>query len=442
MNKIIIFLIAILTAAVAVACKEDFKYPLGGGAPKLSIREVTTEAHFGDSLSFYVSVADDGTALSTLKVELYFSGDKVSETVIRTKNYGDYRGKLFVPFFKDIPDGTAQLRFVLQNVGMVEAIETKDLELTRPDFPYIDLVTENTTIRMERTGINQYAVTGELPQKVRAFIQAPAVGANGNNITFGWDNGKIVEGSTQQIPFSYLTPGVYTISFNTFTYEAAPFQSYEVNGVEMRMLDDTHYAADLTLTADQEIAFTNIPTLDEWWIDPDFIREDSGRLLFNALSGKYRITADFDKKYFIVEAMDGDETAKLGQDGSGAIWIIGEGIGKPSLGNEVGWVTEKALCLAPIGGKKYRVTVVAGQMIRADAINFKFFHQKGWGGEFTNERLSTSSDLIFIGDGKNGRDPGNLGVMPDKRLTAGATYMLTLDVSAGIDKAVLSIELK
>src|SRR6185312_523396 len=112
------------------------------------------------------------------------------------------------------------------------------------------------------------------------------------------------------------------------------------------------------------------------------------------------------------EALQGSALASLQADGTGAVWIIGEGIGKPSLSsNTVGWNTDNALCLAPIGDKKYQITVVAGTTINAEDINFKFFHQKGWGGEFKSPGISTTSDVVFIGDGDNGRDSGNLGLV-------------------------------
>ncbi|TDS15823.1 DUF5125 domain-containing protein [Sphingobacterium paludis] len=439
MRKHVQHILLLLALASLWACKEEYRYPLEGGKPTLAVEELATSAHFGDSLSFRLAVADDGTELSTVKAQLYFSGDKVAETIIRTKSYGNYTAKIYVPFYKDIPNGTAELRFILENVGMVKVEETKELALTRPDFPFLNLITDTETIRLERMGNNQYTVTKELPQKVKGYIQAPAFGTHGNTLNFGWENERVTQGSTQQIPFSYLSPGEYSLSFNTLTYAASPFQSYKVNGNEMRMLDDSHYTADLTLAANQEIAFTDFPSLDNWWLDTDFMRQENGRIQFQASPGKYRITADFDRRYFIVEAMTGNNLATLHADGTGAIWIIGEGIGKPSLGNQVGWTTEKALCLAPIGGKKYRITVVAGENISTNSINFKFFHQKGWGGEFKNDGLASNSDVIFVGNGSNGRDPGNLGIVSGKQLLNGATYELTVDLSGGNDKAVLTV---
>ena len=139
--------------------------------------------------------------------------------------------------------------------------------------------------------------------------------------------------------------------------------------------------------------------------------------------------------------MNGTSTATLNDDGTGALWIIGDGIGKPSVAtNAVGWTTEKGLCMSQIEAKKYQVTVVAGEQIKSDDINFKFFHQQGWGGEYKNDALSTTSDLVFIGDGTNGRDAGNLGLVEGKSLENGVAYRFTVDVTAGVSSAVLTVE--
>ena len=443
MKNIKKLIIALTLCSSFVACKDDYKYPLGGGKPTLDAVNIASDAFFGDSVAFNVDVADEGKELSTLKVQLYFSDDKVAETIIRTKEYGTYRGKIFVPFLKDIPDATARVKFVLENVGLVKIEEIKDIKLSRPPFPFLNLITEKETIKLLKVGKNQYAATQSFPQKVKGYIQAPAYGEEGNVINFGWANDAIVQDTKENIPFSYLSAGDYTIEFNSLTYQASPFQSYKINGSEMKMLDDTHYVADIQISKDEQIVFTDIADLDKWWIDSDFIRKDGDKLYFNGQTGKYRFTADFKFQYFVVEAMNGENLATLNiNDGSGALWIIGDGIGKPSLSNQVGWDTGKALCMVPIGNKQYQITVVAGESIATNDINFKFFHQKGWGGEFKSEQLTTNSNLIFVGDGANGRDSGNLGLVTGKTLKTGVTYVLIVDLSKGVDQAELKVSEK
>jgi hypothetical protein len=209
----------------------------------------------------------------------------------------------------------------------------------------------------------------------------------------------------------------------------------------MAMADKENFQIEMQLTQSQKLTVEGIENIANWWIDPDFFTKVSDNIFtFAPITGKYRITANTTLQYFKVEAMSGSTLATLQSDGSGAIWVIGTDIGKPSVAkNEVGWNTDKGLCMAPLEGNKYRLTVVGGQTINIESINFKFFHQQGWGSEFTTN-LTTTSEIVFVGSGgSSGRDSGNLGLVAGKTLEEGATYVFTVDVSAGIGNAVLTV---
>lgn len=444
MKKLINYTALLCLFTLLYSCKEDeFIVAIGGGSPTIEVKTAPTASFMGDSLQFTVNVKDQGVALSTLKAQLLFSGEVVAEKIIRTKDYADYSGKLFVPFLKNIPNGTAALKFTLENVELVKKELEQEVAITRPDFPFINLVTATKTYKMNRVALNKYELTENLPFKVSGYLEAPKFGANGNVINFGWESESVTQGITQNIPFSNSVSGVYTISFNTLTYEAAPFIiGYAFNGEGMKQINDNLYSVDLQIEKDKEIVIDGIEDLATWTVDGDFVRKDGSKFSFNALTGKYRFYANFEKKHIYAEAMSGNNLATLNADGTGAIWIIGEGIGKPDVASsQVGWSPENAICVAPIGGKKYRVTVVAGKSIKADNINFKFFHQKNWGGEIKDD-LTTTSDVVFVGNGKNGRDPGNLGLVTGKTLEQGATYEFIVDLSAGNTKGVLTVTKK
>jgi hypothetical protein len=219
------------------------------------------------------------------------------------------------------------------------------------------------------------------------------------------------------------------------TYAGSPFIKLLFGGEEMTMIDDNNYKIEKNLTTGQVLEVAGISNFSSWWIDPDYFSKDAqGKLTFLPMSGKYRITANFKYNYFIVERMTGTGLATLADDGSGAVWIIGEKIGKPSLSNEVGWNTDKALYMSQIQPKKYQVTVIAGTSIATNNINFKFFHQKGWGGEFGETSItSKSTDIVVIAGG------GNLSLATDKKLTVGKTYVFTLDVTGGKTAGVLTV---
>ncbi len=412
----------------------------GAGNPEIDLQTDFSSALFGDSLSFNIAVSDQQVPLSTLKVQLYYTDEIVQQTVIRTKENGNYEGKIWIPFYKDVPDAVATIKVIAQNISKTITEENFDLALSRPDFPFLTLVTAGAEYRMEKIGTNSYAASEEFPFSVKGYIKTPKVGESGNEMTFGYEGSQIALGSVTDIPFSNSSSGKYSITFNTFDFSASPFiVAYALNGTVMKRINDNLFQVDLQLNQGEELTIDGFEDLSDWWIDADFITKEGDTFKFAAMSGKYKISADLEKKYFVIEAMSGNELATLREDGTGAIWIIGDGIGKPALTNAVGWTTEKALCMAPIGAKKYQVSLIAGETVNASDINFKFFHQKNWGGEFSAATLTSGSDLVFVGDGSNGRDSGNLGIIAGKSLTAGKTYVFTVDLSAGNDKATLTI---
>ncbi len=444
MKKIIYYALVLAGMLSMNACSDD---EFVAGNPVMDFKTEAADALFGDSLPFTIKASDVDVPLSTLKAQLFYGEEKVSETVIRTKVSGeDYSGKLYIPYYKNIPNGKATLKYVLQNINFTLTERETELTLARPDFPYLTLVAEEGEYRLEKTDLYQYAITGKFPQKVKGYIKTPKVGTNGNELTFGWENGAVEVGTTDLIPFSNSKAGKYTISFNSYSYEAAPFVKLQVNGTEMDMVDDNNYKVELTLEPGAEVSFEGIPEFEDWTVDGDFLKAgDDGKFTFLPVSGKYRITANFTFKYVFVEAMNGSNLATLQTDGTGAIWIIGEGIGKPSVGaNEVGWNTGKALCMSPIAAKKYQITVVAGKGIKTDKINFKFFHQKDWGGEFGGKDITTDGAIIGIGtgavaDGGNGHDNGNLYLQDGQTLAAGHIYKIVVDVTGGNTKAKMTV---
>jgi hypothetical protein len=436
------YIISIMGLALWMSCTDDVSEIQPEGNPVLEVKSQFTNVHFGDVLPFTVAVSDD-IPLSVLTATLYFGDEEMETVTIRTKENGEYSGTIPVPFLKDIPDGTATLEFVLLNTTMKSAKQTIDVPITRAQYPYLILVTEGASYPMLPTRQpNEYAATEPFPSTdLPAYIKTPVIDGKGTEIVFGWEAGAVTEGVSANIPFVSPVGGAYSVTFNIKTYQAAPFFEILFNGQKMNMVDKENFQLDVDLTQGQELTVEGLEDIAEWWIDPDFfVKKGDGLYDFVPMTGKYRISANLPKQYFKVEVLDGSSVASLKADGTGAIWIIGERVGKPSVASqEVGWEPSRALCMAPMGNKKYQLTVVGGETIRTDEINFKFFHQKGWGGEFGSAAITTTSDIIFIGDGTNGRDSGNLGIVPGVTLETGATYVFTVDVSAGIDKAVLTV---
>lgn len=88
---------------------------------------------------------------------------------------------------------------------------------------------------------------------------------------------------------------------------------------------------------------------DGYYVNSSFFSKNTdGTYTFHAIDGTYQIETDDNLKYLQVRPVQSDGSlATLSDDGTGALWIIGNGIGLPSVSdNQVGWTTEKAIAMA------------------------------------------------------------------------------------------------
>ena len=431
-----------------VSCNNDNDFPGETGDPQILSAQVPESAYFGDSISFSAKVSDSKVPLSTLKAQLFYGEDMISETIIRTIEDGDYDGKINAPFLKGVPDGTASLKLVLQDIHFTIKEELFSVVLKRPQYDYITFVSESgDIINLTLTEKNTYIGTSKEgdPKLQKGVFQTPKFGVNGNPITFGWEGEGIKEGVTSSITFISVNDSPYELTFNTLTYERSPFTVYRLNGQDMNFVDGS-FQIDIDLNKGDNFITENITGLKDYWIDPDFLeltKED--KIKFAAINGKYRVIAvEGQNPYFRIQTLNkSGEKATLQADGTGAIWIAGYGIAKPGMSNgQPGWNPGSMLCMAPVGPKLYQMTAVAsgekgwGQ-IRNDYLGFKFFYQDNWGDEFGKDNYAEKRGLIpsiiSISDG------GDINLTKDQSLEEGKTYIITLDCSNGPDNAIISI---
>lgn len=436
--------LALLLASSSIllpACSDDEMAP---GNPTMDVTGSLQNACFGDSLSFSVKAFDAEVPLSTIHAELYFGDELVSEEVIRTKENGaTYEGKIYVPYIANIPDGKALLRLTLQNIHFTTKEELYNVNISHPDYPSLIFRAESgEEYTMQKESQYVYSVTQRFPAEMRGVIVAPKVGADGNEIVFGYENSEIKPYAEGSIPFSNSAPGRYSISFNTYSFEGSPFVVLSINDQQLEAIDETTSKIDLDLAKGDTLVPSGFPEYSDWWIDPSFFsKNEDGSLTFNAYDGKYRIIADTKLRYFRVYKLDGLNPATLSDDGTGALWIIGAGIGHPSLANEVGWTTENAICMAPTGEKTYQAVLVGGKTIATNSINFKFFGQMGWGVELKGSaNLTSKSNLIGVGTGSDGHDDGNLFLQDGVVLQDNGIYVITVDLTQGINDAVMTVD--
>ena len=164
---------------------------------------------------------------------------------------------------------------------------------------------------------------------------------------------------------------------------------------------------ELTLSQGEDIAVTGID-LSALWIDPDFFEmKDASTLKFLATGGDYRIYVL--NEWLKVIPLSGDSAATY--DNGGAIWMIGDGYGKPQ-GTIVGWNTGESvdLPMARISDNEYRLTLYFSPDKAGENPSFKLFGQPDWDKEFVSTDYDSveGNGLFAIGTGDDGHDNGNI----------------------------------
>lgn len=414
------------------SCNPEPEFVTTDKGPNMTIQACPQAADMGMDLKFKVEINDPDFALSTLKVKLLFDETEVAGLTIRTKENGTYEDVLRVPMLKDIPDGTASLVFAAQNVGMGITSETRQIRIQRPAPAEVTLKTpEGQCYQMIRTGDYQYSLTENLPSKFNAFIQVPL--SDGSKAVFGWSGDALVQDGENPVPFSAHMDGEYTLEVNLLKLSAAPFGAFvtvqsglsEANKVEV-----------LSLRQGIALKFKNIPKIDSWGMDCDFFTVDgAGNIFFNAVDGKYRFIANFADGFIKVEPLDAQgNTATIGEQCDGAVWMIGSQFGKPVVGP--GWnTTDGAYAFAQIEPKLFRMTLNVGSQLNY-GFSLKIFHQKDWGGEFVKANYAEFDGAgVFMM-----KDSGNIELSDGGDLAVGKAYQFLLDLSGGKNAAVLKVK--
>lgn len=418
-------------------CQDEKTLETTDKGPVMEVVSADDAAYFGGNVHFSVSMKDP-VALSTLKAQVFFDDEMVAETVVRTKADGTYEDVVRVPFAADIPDGTATLRLVGQNIKFGVTTIERDLRVSRPTPDKMYLVMDDGSKKeMTRQSGYLYSVTASFPQKPKGYFLIEDLDADGTDATFGWSSGAVAWDTESLIPFSNAIAGEYAITFDLLSFEASPFLTLKFGGAEMALMEgyDSRYSAVLPMKQGVAYEFEGLD-ISEWTIDSDwFSREADGTLKSLVIDGNYLVIVDTEAE--VVSAMTCDASGNYAKfdtaTGKGALYLVGNGLGKPTLSGAPGWSPEKGLCLAPVAEGVYQITGVAGISLKADDIDFKFFGQNdGWGPvELKSNLLSSTDETVFVGDDNNGADDGNIKLQTGKTFDTGGVYVFTITWSGG-----------
>jgi len=454
------------------SCNNDTKIDV----PTISFVDMVGSAYMADSVPFTVTVNAD-YPMNSIRIQFYSSGEMVSERIIAINTAGTYGGKLFVPFVKDMNDGTSEVKIIAKNKNFDYSTQTVTLNISRPKFPYLTLKTAYGTFRMEPVSGKsyEYAVDYAFPvQEFNGIIEAPAYGENGNSFYFGGTAIKANALSTDSILFITDQPvgTEYTVSFDVRSYDVQPFVKPSFDGVEFPGFADNLAIIEKNFSQNQSILIRGFLDIDNWWIDPTFlITNADGTYRFRAMDGKYRVTADQNLKFFRIEPMRGNGLADFDPvTKTGGIWVNGgigdqagtapvERLGIPSItANPCLWDPAKNFAMAPMGNGIYQVKLIANvtlflSNVSASTVGISFYQNS------RSMDNALSLDLVetlygspgspdsgagtprFMFNNGNSSSRGNMIVSGSNRtLGNGRTYVFTLDANDSPAKISITLE--
>ena len=181
------------------------------------------------------------------------------------------------------------------------------------------------------------------------------------------------------------------------------FKARDIQAPSGPTLNGTELPAELSVGQGDVLAVGNLNVADIW-VDPDFFEVSGNDLKFKAVSGDYQFT--YDKNANWIRAVPMADGARATYENGKALWIIGDGGGKPTVGQAIGWNTGEApLPMAQIGENKYQITLA----MKGEGGSIKVFGQSDWGIEWTSDKYSSfnGNGLFKLGDGTDG-DNGNI----------------------------------
>lgn len=436
MNKIIAAATLIMATLGFNACKDDDETERMS-TPVIEQSTLTPETvNYGDSITLSAVVSDAVTPLSTLEVQVILNDELLSEASIRTKgNSATVSKKFKIPFAAGVQDGVPlESNLTLINVDGYEAKTTlSNVVVKRPVFEKLYLVFEDGTVK-EMTPTTADKDIFEVAHSVMAnsFKVKIAQKLVNNEIDYSgfvWtnaDNGMDL-GNDLSSFYTLADPQITMtekIVFDAKTFqvkmEGSKEEPIQVNGVTLTPSSTTVLAADVTLTKNQVVTVSGIDNLATT-LNPDFFSVEGATVTFLGETGTYKLQLYTDVSFLYVEQPTAVYPA--------ALWICGVGIGRPfePYVKTTSWnwnnPHDYVFC-RKVSDNVFQATVYLKHETGKnwdDEVSYKYFHQRGWGGELDAHNFTLPTGFIA-------KDDKNWGGTTD---LADGVYKLTLDINNG-----------
>ena len=477
-NIFSVFAISCLLLAVFSGCQPtEFRTVYPNETPELTGKILQTEVLYGsDSVDISVTVKATKTPLSTLTVMLT-AGErentkKISQETIRTKDY-EYTATLryAVPFMAGMGEGAPIKAYLTaENVeGDKAEVVVEGCIGHRPSVntlyimpPTIQYTVIGKGRQMEKEG-DLFVATGLGYPKRFEFLLA-AVGTKFGRIdwtqpVFGMLNGEISLITEDLFNSGVATSitiendnmeSIDTVRFDPITFEltyggkvAAPVSVVNIETdleeapkyITSSSVAKKYRGAKIFFDKDSEVEIIGTKDLSKAY-NMDYMEYISGnKVRFLGEKGMYYLSYKVDADYLVVEPLYDLVAPEV-------MYVCGVGLGHPAATPEAtsGWgfdSPDQSFVGRTVAPKVYQFTLYMLNGENADyddygSLNFKFFHQHGWGGEEAGNNYQQvglniyGSAGITKKDGSTGNENGNW--IATKEPIDGV-YRITLDMN-------------
>ena len=419
-------------AMLLAACQPDnYRKVYPAGNPDVEARLLTPEVQFGqDTIALVVTVSETQTPLSTLRVKVMVGVNMSASEELRTRDF-HYADTLryAVPFGANMPEGEevkvyltatnvegTATDFILSGcVGHRPAIET--LYIMPPTIDYTALGKGKQMTQEDDRFVAYGLGYPKSMQCLLAVVGTKFGRVDWTHPVFGMMDSKLSLITQAQFESGEATPitieddqveSIDTITFNPITF-ALTYSGKVAQPVTLLdvMNDLAEEPASITSTSvrklyrgakvyfakDSEFTLTgvrNVETACNYdymeWLGGDKVKWLGETGMYNTY---YHLAGD----YVVIEPL-----ADLVYPD--AMWLCGVGMGQPTATPEVtsGWGFDspnQSFAARTIAPKIYQFTVYMKNTPDAEhtgfgTVNFKFFHQHGWGGEEASTNYTIS----------------------------------------------------
>jgi hypothetical protein len=415
MKRIFQVLFLALIAIGYTACQPDsFREVFPKGDPQVTANMLTKDVNFGSgSISFEVTITEKETPLSTLAIKVIVGMNVIASEEVRTpdlmfKDTFTYA----IPFGPNMPEGEpVKVYLTATNVeGTTKDLILNDCIGHRPALetmyampPTIDYKPLGKGKQMTWDGEKFTAVDLSYPKSIECLLAVVGTKfgrVDWNYPVLGMLNGQLSLITEEQFNAGEATPivlandnieSIDTITFDPLTFDlyfggkvAQPVSALDVNVDLAEVAGKTYRYSKIFFDPTIEVTINGVSNMATAY-NLDYMEVKSNNVVkFLGEKGMYDVYYLPEEDYIVVEPLKDAVYPNV-------MWMTGVGFGLPVAAPKTqgGWGFDNLgqyIACRTVAPKVYQFTAYMKNGVNADfetygSLNFKFFHQKGWGGE-------------------------------------------------------------